>query len=52
MMKKFISKHIWKIGNFVAALAVVMTAVTANSACVWFSHQETLPEEAKKLRKF
>lgn len=49
-MKKFISKH--KIGSCVAALAVMVTAVTANSTCVWFSHQEKLPDSAKKLRKF
>ncbi len=51
-MKKFIKKHIWKLGSCAAALAVMMTAITANSACVWFTHQEELPEEAKKLRKF
>ncbi len=51
-MKKFISKHIWKLGSCVAAMAVMMTAVTANSACVWFSHQEELPKTAKNLRKF
>ena len=51
-MKKFISRHIWKLGSCVASLAVMMTVVTANSACVWFTHQEKLPEEAKKLRKF
>lgn len=51
-MKKLINKHIWKLGSCVAAMAVMVTAATANSACVWFSHQEKLPEEAKKLRKF
>lgn len=51
-MKKFITKYIWKIGSCVAAFAVMMTALTANSTCVWFSHQEQLPNEAKKLRRF
>ena len=52
VMKKFISKNIVKLGSFVAALAVMMTTVTANSACIWFTHQEKLPADAKKLRKF
>lgn len=51
-MKKVISKSFWKLGSCIAALAVIATTLTANSACVWFSHQEKLPEAAKKLRKF
>ena len=51
-MKKFITKYGMKIGSGVAVLAVMATTFTANSACVWFSHQEELPEEAKKLRRF
>lgn len=51
-MKKFISKNIAKIGSIVAALAVMMTTVNVNSACTWFTHQEKLPVDAKKLRKF
>lgn len=51
-MKKFISKNIAKIGSIVAALAVMMTTVNVNSACNWFTHQEKLPVDAKKLRKF
>lgn len=51
-MKKLFSKYIWKLGSCAAALAVVATTLTANSTCVWFSHQEKLPVDAKKLRKF
>ena len=51
-MKKFITKYSMKLGSCVAALAVIMTAFTANSACVWFTHQEELPKDAKKLRRF
>ncbi len=49
MMKKVISKSFCKLG---AKLAVMATTATANSACVWFCHQEKLPKAAKKLRKF
>ena len=51
-MKNFISKYAVKFGGCIAALAMMVTAATVNSACVWFTHQEKLPEEAKKLRKF
>lgn len=36
----------------VASLALSATAATANSACVFITHQPKLPENAKKLRKF
>lgn len=51
-MKNFICKYAIKLGSCMAALAVMATALTANTTCVWFSHQEELPETAKKLRKF
>lgn len=47
-MKKFMTKF----GSYIAAMAVMVTAMTANAACVWFTHQEELPDEAKQLRKF
>lgn len=47
-MKNFMKKH----GKSVAAIARTVTTVTANSACVFYTHQEKLPETAKKLRKF
>lgn len=47
-MKKFIMKF----GGMFAALAMVVTSLTVNSACACIMHQEELPEEAKKLRKF
>ena len=51
-MKNFISKYAVKFGGCIAVLTMMVTAATVNSACVWFTHQEKLPEEAKKLRKF
>lgn len=47
-MKKFLQKY----GGFLAALAIVVTTMNANAACVCIMHQDSLPEEAKKLRKF
>lgn len=51
-MKNFIRKYVIKFGGCIAALAVVATTLTANSTCVWFTYQEQLPADAKKLRKF
>lgn len=47
-MKSFFQKY----GGMLAALALVVTTVTANATCIWVTHQEPLPETAKKLRKF
>lgn len=47
-MKKFIQRY----GGWIAAFALIVTTVTANSACVWASYQPVVPENAKKLRKF
>lgn len=47
-MKKFFQKY----GGFLAALAMIVTSWNVNSACVCIMHQDSLPEEAKKLRKF
>lgn len=47
-MKKFFLRF----GNILAAVAIAVTTVNANSACVFVIHQAKLPDEAKKLRKF
>lgn len=47
-MKKFMQKY----GGMIAAFALVITTVTANSACIWITHQEPLPQGAERLRKF
>ena len=47
-MKKLFMKY----SGMLAALALVFTTLTANTACTWMSYQEKLPETAKKLRKF
>lgn len=47
-MKGFIKKY----GAMMAAFAMVITTMTANSACIFLTHQPKMPETAKKLRKF
>ena len=47
-MKKLFHKY----GCLLAALAIAVTTMNENSACVFIMHQDSLPEEAKRLRKF
>ena len=47
-MKNFLKKY----GSWMAALALVVTSMNANSACIFLMHQPEIPESAKKLRKF
>ena len=47
-MVKFLNKY----AGVMAALALVVTTVTANSTCAYIMHQDALPNDAKKLRKF
>lgn len=50
--KVAMSKVMKKFGGMFAALALVITTFTVNSACAFLMHQPMLPEEARKLRKF
>ena len=45
-------KWMYKLGNIVASLALMVTALNANTTCVYIAHQAKLPDSAKKLRKF
>ena len=49
-MKK-LYPFITRLGGFVAAFAIVVTSLTANSACVWIAYQTEEPEEVKVLKK-
>ena len=40
------------IAAVLAAAAMMMTTLVANSTCIYFSYQDELPERARKLRKF
>ena len=35
-----------------AAVAMTVTTLVANSTCIYLTYQEELPESAKSLRKF
>lgn len=45
-------KKMYKLGNIVTSLALMVTALNVNTACVYIAHQPKLPDSAKKLRKF
>lgn len=45
-------KTILKIGGMVASIALAVTALTVNVACIFIIHQPKLPKEAYKLRRF
>lgn len=49
-MKKFYS-FMTRFGGMVAAFAMVITSLTANSTCIWLSYQPEEPEEVKALKK-
>ena len=49
-MKKFYS-FMTRFGGMVAAFAMVVTSLTANSTCIWLSYQPEEPEEVKALKK-
>lgn len=40
------------LGSLIALFALMVTTLTANSACMYIAHQPEMPAEAKKLRKF
>lgn len=41
-----------RFGGLFATLAIIVTTMNVNTACLCIMHQEPLPDEAKKLRKF
>lgn len=48
IMEKWIDKR----SGILAAFALIITTIVANSTCNYIMHQESLPKSAKKLRKF
>ncbi len=47
-MKSFVKKY----AHVVAAFALTVATIAANSTCTWLTYQPVMPECAKKLRKF
>lgn len=41
-----------KCNGFIAAIAMAVVTLLANSTCAFIAHQAEMPEGAKKLRKF
>ena len=41
-----------KFGGLLAGLALMITALNVNTACMYLMHQPKLPQGAEKLRKF
>lgn len=41
-----------RFGGMFAALAMIVTAMTVNATCIYLTHQDELPQNAKKLRRF
>lgn len=50
-MKKKIAQFVTKFGGTMAAFAVMVASLTANSACFWLTHQPEEPDEIKQLKK-
>lgn len=50
-MKHKAFSWITKMGGMFAALAFVVTQMTANTACFWLSYQPEEPAEVKQLKK-
>lgn len=50
-MKKKITQFVTKFGGTMAAFAVMVAVLTANSACLWLTHQPEEPDEIKQLKK-
>ncbi len=46
------NKFIMKFSGVVAAMALMVTAMNVNSACIYLFNQPEIPEGAKSLRKF
>ncbi|RDY22948.1 cyclic lactone autoinducer peptide [Romboutsia maritimum] len=40
-----------KIAKKMGSLAVLTTAVSANTACTWFNHQPEMPKDIKKFKR-
>lgn len=41
-----------KNNGIIAAIAMIVVTLLANSTCAFIAHQAEMPEGAKKLRKF
>ncbi|WP_313164460.1 cyclic lactone autoinducer peptide [Sedimentibacter sp.] len=45
-------KYVIKLTRYLAAFALMITALNVNTGCLFAAHQPKLPTGANKLRKF
>ncbi len=45
-------RNMIRFSKLLASLALMITSLNINTACLFIAHQPRLPEEANKLRKF
>lgn len=45
-------KYVVKLTRHLAAFALMITVLNANTSCLFLAHQPKLPSGANKLRKF
>lgn len=51
-MRWTLSRFYGTLAAMMAAVAMTVTTLVANSTCIYLTYQEELPESAKSLRKF
>ncbi|MFA9375858.1 MAG: cyclic lactone autoinducer peptide [Lachnotalea sp.] len=53
MNNKVLTKKVYKnMLSLVASIALALTTLNVSTACWYIMHQDEIPEEAKRLRKF
>lgn len=50
-MKKHLYSFFSKFGGTIAALAIVVSTMTANTTCLWITNQPEEPDAVKALKK-
>lgn len=51
-MRSTVNRFMVLFGGILAAFALIIATISANSACMWITHQPKLPDDVRKLRKF
>ena len=51
-MKSTVNRFMMMFGSVFAAFALMIATISANSTCMWITHQPKLTDDVKKLRKF
>lgn len=51
-MKSTVNMFMELFGGIVAAFALTIATISANSACMWITYQSKLPDDVRNLRNF